>query len=145
MKLIERAGRTRLSLSLSLSLSPSHPSLQPSVTFWTPLNVDLRGQSVTIRKRDMDATAAIIKNNNASSSNESGGVSSALLPPDMRFGEAQIITISVMSVLFVMSSVLNLKVLANLMAARRSVGLSRLNTLLLQLVLADLSVRFTQP
>ena len=89
MKLIERAGRTRLSLSLSLSLHLSHPSLQPSVTFWTPLNVDLRGQSVTIRKRDMDATAAIIKNNNASSSNESGGVSSALLPPDMRFGEAQ--------------------------------------------------------
>ena len=80
-----------------------------------------------------------IRNNSASSSNATE------MPPDMRFGEAQIITISVMSVLFVMSSVLNLKVLANLMAARRSVGLSRLNTLLLQLVLADLSVRFTQP
>ena len=72
---------------------------------------------------------------NLSSSNAS------VMPPDMRFGEAQIITISVMSVLFAASSVLNLKVLSNLMAARRSVGLSRLNTLLLQLVLADLLVR----
>ena len=53
----------------------------------------------------------------------------------------QIITISVMSVLFLMSAALNLHVLSNLMAARRSVGLSRLNTLLLQLVLADLLVR----
>ena len=50
------------------------------------------------------------------------------------------ITISVMGVLFVMSAVLNLNVLSNLMAARRTVGLSRLNTLLLQLVLADLLV-----
>ena len=41
----------------------------------------------------------------------------------------------------VMSAALNLHVLSNLMAARRSVGLSRLNTLLLQLVLADLLVR----
>ena len=83
--------------------------------------------------------AEAIRNNSASSSNATD------MPPDMRFGEAQIITISVMSVLFAASSVLNLKVLSNLMAARRSVGLSRLNTLLLQLVLADLSVRFTQP
>ena len=45
-----------------------------------------------------------------------------------------------MGVLFVMSAVLNLNVLSNLMAARRTVGLSRLNTLLLQLVLADLLV-----
>ena len=51
------------------------------------------------------------------------------------------ITISVMGVLFVMSAVLNLNVLSNLMAARRTVGLSRLNTLLLQLVIADLLVR----
>ena len=63
------------------------------------------------------------------------------MPPDMRFGEAQIITISGMSVLFVASALLNLNVLSNLLAARRTVGLSRLNTLLLQLVLADLLVR----
>jgi len=43
-------------------------------------------------------------------------------------------------VLFALSSVLNLNVLANLLRARRHVGLSRLNHLLLQLVLADLMV-----
>ncbi|TRY76820.1 hypothetical protein TCAL_03506 [Tigriopus californicus] len=66
----------------------------------------------------------------------------ATLPDDMVFGEAQIISISVYSLLFVVSSVLNLNVLANLLLARKNVGLSRLNTLLLQLVLADLSVTF---
>lgn len=64
----------------------------------------------------------------------------ATLPEDMVFGEAQIISITVYSLLFVVSSVLNLNVLANLLLARKNVGLSRLNTLLLQLVLADLSV-----
>ncbi len=67
------------------------------------------------------------------------------LPPDMVFGEAQVISISVYSVLFVVSGVLNLNVLANLLRARRHVGLSRLNHLLLQLVLADLLVRRRRP
>ena len=35
------------------------------------------------------------------------------MPPDMRFGEAQIITISGMSVLFVASALLNLNVLSS--------------------------------
>ncbi len=66
--------------------------------------------------------------------------SSSALPPDMVFGEAQIISITVYSVLFVVSAVTNLKVLSNLLRAKRSVGLSRLNQLLLQLVVADLIV-----
>ena len=64
------------------------------------------------------------------------------LPPDMVFGDAQIISISVYSVLFAVSAVTNLKVLGNLMRARRNIGLSRLNQLLLQLVVADLMVTF---
>ena len=52
----------------------------------------------------------------------------------------QVISITVYSCLFVASSVMNLNVLANLLRAKRHVGLSRLNHLLLQLVLADLLV-----
>ena len=77
-----------------------------------------------------------------SSSNATADVapSSEELPPDMVFGEAQVISISVYSALFVASGVLNLRVLRNLLRARRHVGLSRLNHLLIHLVLADLLV-----
>ena len=85
----------------------------------------------------MEASSEAIEINASPNISNNG---SSDMPRDMRFGEAQIITISGMSVLFVASALLNLNVLSNLLAARRTVGLSRLNTLLLQLVLADLLV-----
>jgi uncharacterized protein (DUF608 family) len=63
------------------------------------------------------------------------------LPPDMIFGEAQIISISAYTPLFIISAVLNLRVLGKLLKAKQRTGLSRLNQLLMHLVLADLSVR----
>ena len=68
-------------------------------------------------------------------------VTNATMPPDMVFSDAHVISICGYSVLFVVSATLNLQVLSNLLRAKRHVGLSRLNTLLLQLVLADLLVR----
>ena len=62
------------------------------------------------------------------------------LPPEMVFGEAQIISISLYTPLFLISSVLNLRVLRKLLQTKRRNGLSRLNQLLMHLVLADLSV-----
>jgi hypothetical protein len=85
----------------------------------------------------------IMRNESSEVGNETqlaSGIIHGALPTDMRFGEAQVISISVYSFLFVLSAVLNLHVLANLLRARRNVGLSRLNSLLLHLVLADLSV-----
>ena len=66
--------------------------------------------------------------------------SNTTLPQDMTFGQAQIISISIYSILFALSSFLNMMVLINLLKAKRRHGLSRLNQLLLQLVLADLTV-----
>ena len=66
------------------------------------------------------------------------------LPPDMVFGQAQIISISVYIPLFICSSILNLKMLRKLLQTKRRSGLSRLNQLLMHLVLADLSVSYTQ-
>lgn len=63
------------------------------------------------------------------------------LPPDMIFGEAQIISISAYTPLFIISAVLNLRVLRKLWQNKQRNGLSRLNQLLMHLVLADLSVR----
>ena len=62
------------------------------------------------------------------------------LPPEMVFGQAQIISISVYIPLFICSSILNLKMLRKLLQTKRRSGLSRLNQLLMHLVLADLSV-----
>ena len=70
-------------------------------------------------------------------------VTNATMPPDMVFSDAHVISICGYSVLFVVSASLNLQVLSNLLRAKKHVGLSRLNTLLLQLVLADLLVRET--
>ncbi len=64
------------------------------------------------------------------------------LPPDMVFGDAQIISIAAYTPLFLISATLNLRVLGNLLRVRERSGLSRLNQLLLHLVLADLSVSF---
>ena len=64
------------------------------------------------------------------------------LPPDMTFGEAQIISISAYIPLFVISAFLNIRVLMKLWHTKRTNGLSRLNQLLMHLVLADLSVSF---
>ena len=72
--------------------------------------------------------------------NTSNNTSNDTLPPDMVFGEAQIISISVYIPLFILSSVLNLRVLRKLLQTKRRNGLSRLNQLLMHLVLADLSV-----
>ena len=66
------------------------------------------------------------------------------LPPDMVFGQAQIISISVYIPLFICSSILNLKMLRKLLQTKRRSGLSRLNQLLMHLVLADLSVSYKQ-
>ena len=66
------------------------------------------------------------------------------LPPDMVFGQAQIISISVYIPLFICSSILNLKMLRKLLQTKRRSGLSRLNQLLMHLVLADLSVSYAQ-
>ena len=66
------------------------------------------------------------------------------LPPDMVFGQAQIISISVYIPLFICSSILNLKMLRKLLQTKRRSGLSRLNQLLMHLVLADLSVSYEQ-
>ena len=63
------------------------------------------------------------------------------LPPDMIFGEAQIISISAYTPLFIISVALNLNVLRKLLKTKHRNGLSRLNLLLMHLVLADLSVR----
>ena len=89
----------------------------------------------------MEAFSEAIEVTARSPTNAANYASGNDMPPDMRFGEAQIITILVISLLFVVSALLNLKVLSNLLAARRTVGLSRPNTLILQLVLADLLVR----
>ena len=62
------------------------------------------------------------------------------LPPDMVFGDAQIISIAAYTPLFLISATLNLRVLGNLLRVKERSGLSRLNQLLLHLVLADLSV-----
>ena len=62
------------------------------------------------------------------------------LPPDMIFGQAQIISISAYTPLFIISAVLNLRVLRKLWQTKQRNGLSRLNQLLMHLVLADLSV-----
>ena len=62
------------------------------------------------------------------------------LPPDMIFGQAQIISISAYTPLFIISAVLNLRVLRKLWQTKHRNGLSRLNQLLMHLVLADLSV-----
>ena len=64
------------------------------------------------------------------------------LPPDMIFGEAQIISISAYTPLFIISAVLNLRVLRKLWQTKQRNGLSRLNQLLMHLVLADLSVSY---
>ena len=63
------------------------------------------------------------------------------LPPDMVFGDAQIISIAAYTPLFIISASLNLRVLGNLLRTKERSGLTRLNQLLLHLVLADLSVR----
>lgn len=62
------------------------------------------------------------------------------LPPDMTFGEAQIISISAYTPLFLISAFLNLRILKKLWHTKQTNGLSRLNQLLMHLVLADLSV-----
>ncbi len=73
--------------------------------------------------------------------NPDGGMSNnCTLPPDMTFGEAQIISISVYTPLFILSAILNLRVLGKLLKAKERAGLSRLNQLLLHLVLGDLLV-----
>jgi hypothetical protein len=61
----------------------------------------------------------------------------------MVFGDAQIISIAAYTPLFVISATLNLRVLGNLLRVKERTGLSRLNQLLLHLVLADLSVGTT--
>ena len=63
------------------------------------------------------------------------------LPQDMSFGAAQIISISAYTPLFGLSLFLNLRVLTKLWRTKQRNGLSRLNQLLMHLVLADLSVR----
>ena len=63
------------------------------------------------------------------------------LPADMIFGAAHIIKISAYTPLFFISAFLNLRVLWKLWHKKHSTnGLSRLNQLLMHLVLADLSV-----
>ena len=63
------------------------------------------------------------------------------LPADMIFGAAHIIKISAYTPLFFISAFLNLRVLWKLWHKKHSTnGLSRLNQLLIHLVLADLSV-----
>ena len=76
-------------------------------------------------------TANISNNNNVT-----------LLPTDMTFGAAQIISISAYTPLFLTSAFLNLRVLRKLWHTKHSNGLSRLNQLLMHLVLADLSVSY---
>ena len=62
------------------------------------------------------------------------------LPADMTFGPAQIIRISAYTPLFFISAFLNLRVLRKLWRTKQIGGLSRLNQLLMHLVLADLFV-----
>ena len=62
------------------------------------------------------------------------------LPADMIFGAAQIIRISAYTPLFFISAFLNLRVLRKLWRTKQIGGLSRLNQLLMHLVLADLFV-----
>ncbi len=73
-------------------------------------------------------------------SNNNNNTMNNTLPPDMTFGEAQIISISVYTPLFILSAFLNLRVLGKLLKAKERAGLSRLNQLLLHLVLGDLLV-----
>jgi hypothetical protein len=84
-----------------------------------------------------------LTNSNDSSSstpNHNDPNATLALPPDMVFGDAQIISIAAYTPLFLISATLNLRVLGNLLRVRERSGLSRLNQLLLHLVLADLSV-----
>ena len=68
-------------------------------------------------------------------------ISNNTLPADMIFGAAHIIKISAYTPLFFISAFLNLRVLWKLWHKKHSTnGLSRLNQLLMHLVLADLSV-----
>ena len=69
-------------------------------------------------------------------------ITNTTLPPDMTFGAAQIISISAYTPLFFISAFLNLRVLKKLWHTKHTNGLSRLNQLLMHLVLADLSVSF---
>ena len=69
-------------------------------------------------------------------------ITNTTLPPDMTFGAAQIISVSAYTPLFFISAFLNLRVLRKLWHTKHSNGLSRLNQLLMHLVLADLSVSF---
>ena len=73
-------------------------------------------------------------------STRNGSENSTELPPDMKFGQAQIISISVYIPLFVISSVLNLVWLVKLRQTKLRNRSSRLNRLLMHLVLANLSV-----
>ena len=81
-------------------------------------------------------------NSSSVESREASSNTSQALPPDMVFGPAQIISISAYTPLFVISATLNLRVLGNLLREKERTGLTRLNQLLLHLVLADLSVSF---
>ena len=67
-------------------------------------------------------------------------ISNNTLPADMTFGAAQIIRISAYTPLFFISAFLNLRVLRKLWRTKQIGGLSRLNQLLMHLVLADLFV-----
>ena len=79
-------------------------------------------------------------NNTTMNTEDTSSLLNNTLPPEMVFGEAQIISISLYTPLFLISSILNLRVLRKLLQTKRRNGLSRLNQLLMHLVLADLSV-----
>ena len=87
---------------------------------------------------EVEANATVTQTFNESAMN-------GTLPPDMVFGDAQIISIAAYTPLFIISASLNLRVLGNLLRTKERSGLTRLNQLLLHLVLADLSVSFFAP